>query len=102
TGSRTLGGTNPDHRKRAARLLILAGRSVEAGQFLPSIDEAVAMGDREALNLLGRHFMALQDAEKTAENLEKAWKVTQAVLADVEVSDAEKEEAMERALELAP
>ncbi len=89
-------------RRQAAKLLIAAGHAVEAGDFLPTPDEAEAGNDREALNLLSRHYLALHAKEKKAALLEEAWKVTQAVLAVGAVDQEQKDEALTRAVELAP
>ena len=62
-----------------------AGQAVEAGPFLPTVEEAETADDREALNLLSRHYLALHAREPKAEHLERAWAVTQAVLAVGEV-----------------
>ncbi|MEA2631947.1 MAG: hypothetical protein QOE66_2166, partial [Chloroflexota bacterium] len=95
-------GKPPLTRRQAAKLLIAAGRAVEAGEFLPRPEEAEAEDDREALNLLSRHYLALYDKEKKTPHLEKAWTVTQAVLAVGKVDRAQKDEALTRAVELAP
>ncbi|MGE3818315.1 MAG: hypothetical protein AB7I30_02680 [Isosphaeraceae bacterium] len=91
----------PLTRREAAKLLIGANAAVEAGAFLPSPEKAEAENDREALNLLSRHYLALHAKEKKAEHLERAWTVTQAALADGEVDRADKDEALTRAVELA-
>ncbi len=89
-------------RRQAAQLLMAAGQAVEAGSFLPTVEEAETANDREALNLLSRHYLALHAREPKDEHLERAWAVTQAVLAVGEVAKGEKEEALKRAVELAP
>jgi hypothetical protein len=88
--------------RQIARMLIDAGRAVESGAFLPTIEEAEVDDDREALNLLSRHHLALHAKDQKAGHLELAWKVTQAVLAVGEVDPSEKQEALTRAVELAP
>jgi hypothetical protein len=89
-------------RRQAAKLLVAANRMIEAGAFLPSPEGAEAENDREALNLLSRHYLALYAKEKMAAHLERAWTVTQAVLASGEVDKKDKDEALTRAVELAP
>ena len=89
-------------RRQVAKLLMAAGRAVEVGPFLPSIEEAEAEDDREALNLLSRHFLAMHADDTKGGHLEAAWKVNQAVLAVGEVDESEKEQALTRAVELAP
>ncbi len=88
--------------RQAAKLLIAANRPIEAGTFLPETEKAEADNDREALNLLSRHHLALYEKEKKTAQLEQAWIITQAVLAIGEVDKEQKEEALKRAVELAP
>ena len=76
--------------------------SADAKIFLPDPEKAEADNDREALNLLSQHYLAIYAKEKKAIHLERAWKVTQAVLAVGEVDSEQKEEALKRAVELAP
>ena len=85
-----------------ARLLITAGQPVRAGEFLPKPGLAIENHDRDALNLLSQHYLALYQKEKQVEHLEQAWEVTQAALAAGEVTDAQKQEALTRAVDLAP
>lgn len=89
-------------RREAALLLSAIDQELELGSFLPTPEEAEAENDREALNLLARHYLALFAKEKRNAHLEDAWQVTTAVLAKGEVSKEEKEEALLRAVELAP
>jgi len=99
-----LGGKSrafPLTRRDAARLLAAADCPVEAGAFLPSPEKAEADDDREALNLLSRHFVALHDRDKKAADLEKAWEVTRAALAVGRVDRKQKAEALTRAVDLA-
>jgi len=88
--------------RQAAKVLMAADQAVEAGGFLPKVDEAVAAKDYEALNLLTRHFVALHARERKTASLEKAWSATQAVLAVGGAKRSEVEEALKRAVELAP
>ena len=85
-----------------ARVLTTAGYPVEAGDFLPDPDQAVADNDRKALNLLSRHYLARHQKDAKGEYLEQAWKVIQAALADGEIDEKDKEEALKRAVEVAP
>ncbi|MFO0889386.1 MAG: hypothetical protein U0790_09635 [Isosphaeraceae bacterium] len=88
--------------RQVARLLFSAGSPVEAGQFLPTPEKAVKDDDREALNLLARHFLALHDRDKKAVHLEAAWTATQDALATGKVDREQKDEAIRRAVELTP
>lgn len=88
--------------RQIARVLMTAGHPIEAGEFLPEVDQATSDNDREALNLLSRHYLALYAKEKDKAQLEKAWTVTQSALAAGEIEEAQKLEALSRAVELAP
>jgi hypothetical protein len=79
-----------------------ANEPVAAGAFLPGLDQAVADKDSEGLNLLARHFLGVQAREKRVVFLERAWAATQAVLALGTDQAEETEEAVRRAVELAP
>ena len=92
----------PVTRLFVARVLTEAGFPIEAGAFLPTPDEAVASDERAALNLLARHYLALNAKEGKTETLEEAWKVTQAALAAGDIEDKDKAEALKRAVEIAP
>ncbi|MCB9879128.1 MAG: hypothetical protein H6835_16150 [Planctomycetes bacterium] len=89
-------------RREVALLLIELGQDAEIGVFLPTATAAEADNDREALNLLARHALAMYAKERRNVWLETAWQVTQAALAKGEVSKEQKEEALRRAVELAP
>ncbi|MCC6671192.1 MAG: hypothetical protein IT458_09030 [Planctomycetes bacterium] len=86
----------------AALLLSRIGQDVELGPFLPEPAKAVADNDREALNLLARLALAQHAKSKQTQHLETAWTVTQAALAAGKIEDKDKEEALQRAVELAP
>ena len=75
----------------------------DRGRRLPARPgKAEADNDREALNLLARHYLALHDRDKKTVHLENAWKVTQAALAAGKIDRAQKDEAIRRAVELTP
>ena len=101
-GTRWLGGKDPEARMMAARILIGAGRPVEAGDFLPSIEDAEKAKDVEALNLTAHYFLSRYGQQRKKEYLESGWHATQAVLATNELKDEQKDEALQRAVELAP
>ena len=88
-------------RRQVAKLLTLAGHPAYAGDFLPTPEQAQKDKDLEGLNLLSRHYLALQRDEKSA-NLEKAWHACQAVLAFPDGNREQQEESLLRAVELAP
>jgi hypothetical protein len=102
-GSEIAGPTRPPFTKRqAAQLLIGAGEPAAAGTFLPTLEQAIKDKDHEGLNLLARHFLGLHDREKKVLFLERAWAATQGALALTGGKPEDKEEAVRRALELAP
>ncbi|MBX9791174.1 MAG: hypothetical protein K2Y37_19820 [Pirellulales bacterium] len=67
-------------RRQTAQLLFASGEEIRGGKYLPTIEEATKEQDAEALNLLARHYLALHGKEHKAEQLEQAWRATQAVL----------------------
>ncbi|MFT7484716.1 MAG: hypothetical protein ACI9F9_000560, partial [Candidatus Paceibacteria bacterium] len=85
-----------------ARVVIEARFPIEAGAFLPTPEKAIEENRREVLNLLTRHYLAVYADEKKSEHLEHAWNTTQAALADGEIEDDDKEEALKRAVAIAP
>lgn len=90
-------------RRQAAHLLCKSGYTIHAGVFLPEIEIAEANKDHEALNLLSQYQLALYGKDKKIAGLEKAWRVTQAILADKDTIELkQKQEALARAVELAP
>ncbi len=88
--------------RQVAKLLTQSGYPAYAGDFLPTPEKATTDKDYEALNLLSRHFMALHLKEQKAGNLEKAWNAVQSVLAVPDGTREQQEEALLRAVELAP
>ena len=60
-------------KNQIAKLLFAAGNSIEAGDFLPTLDDVKDSKDFEALNLLTRHLLALHAKEEKRELLEQAW-----------------------------
>lgn len=105
---RVKASTNPPvlTARQTAKLLMASNSAIEAGQFLPEIARAEADKDREALNLLSRHYLAVHAKEQKVADLERAWSVTQAVLSLAESSSElereQKDEALRRAVDLAP
>ena len=87
-------------KRQVAKIMFGANLPVEAGKFLPELDVATKEKDHEALNLLSRHYLAITNEDKKTENLEKAWGVTQAILASEEVEKDERKTALARAVKL--
>ncbi len=63
-----------------ARLLTQARQELRAGDFLPSVEEAIAAKDGPGLNLIVRFVLAKYAKEQKSVGLEQAWQATQAVL----------------------
>ena len=102
SGTKRLGGDDPELKRAAARLLISVNKAAEAGEFLPTPQQAIEDQNLEGMSLLAQYFVALHDKEQKKESLEKAWEMTQAELSAKELKPEQKEEALERALNLTP
>ncbi|MEW6745857.1 MAG: hypothetical protein AB1486_24210 [Planctomycetota bacterium] len=89
-------------RRQVALLFFGANEPLAAGEFLPPMHWAVEKCDREALNLLARHYVALHAKEKKTAHLEQAWTATLAALAAGEIAEEIKQEALTRAVDIAP
>ncbi|MDY3557630.1 hypothetical protein R5W23_000158 [Gemmata sp. JC673] len=89
-------------KRQVSKLLTGAGLSEFAGDFLPTLEQAQKDKDLEALNLLTRYFLALHAKESKSGNLERGWAAVQAVMSVPDGVAEEKEEALVRAVELAP
>ena len=93
------------NRKQVARVLFAANRGLDAGEFLPSLEESETNNDLAALNLLSQFHLAQYTNDKTTSQLELAWRATQAVLAKAGQSPQYREEmekALRRAVDVAP
>lgn len=88
-------------RRQAAKMLVLAQQPTEAGLFLPKLEDAVAENDFEALNLLSIYLLSRHEKDNKVADLEKAWEVTQAILAASDSDSKQREEAIKRAVDLA-
>ncbi len=95
-------GQSPLTKRQFAKLLINAGQAPSADAFLPTAAEAEKAKDAEALNLLTQHYLALNRTKQKAEDLEKAWKTIQAMLGIPDAKADLHDEAIRRAVELAP
>lgn len=90
-------------RRQLAKLLTLANLAEYTADFLPTLEQAQKENDLEGMNLLSRHFIALHAKEsKTGGNLEKAWNAVQVSLTLPGGKKEDQEEALLRAVELAP
>ncbi len=99
-GTRNLGGDDKSKRLLVARLLGAAGKSDKALEFLISPAEAVETKDAESLNLIAVGYMSHHATKPDDDWLIKAWEMTQAVLEIEDAKDSEREQALQRALDL--
>ena len=86
--------------RQMAKILFHSGLPIPAGDFLPELEIAKQENDHEALNLLSRHYLAIHQKDKETEDLEKAWQVTQAILAAADVDKDERKQVLARAVQL--
>ena len=101
-GTAKLGGPDPARRLLAARLLLAAGQTAALGRFLPPLDEALGARDADRLNLLASHFLGKHQEDGQPVWLERAWQATQGVLAAPAAPQPARQEALRRAMDLAP
>ena len=98
-GTKKIGGSTENTKKIiAARLLINAGLPAEAGHFLPEID---ITDDPLVLEIIANYHLALHSIEPKEEHLDFAWRSTQLVIKNPNISTKIKENALERAIEIA-
>ncbi len=89
-------------RRHLARMLVAAGEERALEGLLPSEEQAQSENDREGFNLLARYYLARHAEDSKVDWLEKAWHVTQAALAAGEIDEESKNEAIQRAVDIAP
>ena len=89
-------------RREVAMLLSNLKMETELGVFLPTATAAEKNDDREAMNLRARYALAMYAKERRSSWLEEAWYATQGALAKGDIGKDEKEEALRRAVDLAP
>ena len=92
--------TSPFDRRQTAKLINSTGNPLLAAEFLPTLDDAKAANDHEALNLLSQIAMARYSEDEKRDDLEQAWSVTQAILSAKDVDEDERAEALKRAISL--
>ncbi len=101
-GTRRLGGSAPDRRLAAARLLIAAKMIPEAGPYLPDLDEVRQKEDPVLINLHASYQQALGRRKDNEPARQLAWELTQTVLDMDKVDDAQYAEALKRTMSLMP
>ena len=98
-GTKKIGGSSENTKKIiAARLLINAGLPAEAGKFLPEID---GTDDPLVLEIIANYHLAIHSIEPKEEHLDFAWRSTQLLIKNPNISTKIKENALERAIEIA-
>lgn len=100
-GTLHFGGTDPGKRKNAATLLVAAGLTIEAQEYLPPLQQARASGDAELLKLYAIYFEALAKTKTgTAreEAIAEGWKVSREVFAVEKVPNDLRAQALGLAL----
>ena len=95
-------GRAPLSERQAAKVLFAADCPVEAGEFLPAPEKAEADNDREALNLLARHYLASATATRSPSISSGRGKSPRPFWRPARSTAAQKEEAIRRAVELTP
>lgn len=89
-------------RRQAAWLLIYAGQLDLVESFLPSAQACEASGDNEGLNIIARLYIQKSVSENDDQLLNQAWDVIQVVIKTENVATEDKNEALLRAVALAP
>ncbi|WP_425400767.1 hypothetical protein [Aeoliella sp.] len=87
---------------QVAGLLIQTGLTLKAKDFLPSVEEAVENKQHKELIQLSKYYYALYREDHRIEDLEKAWQTVQEILSAEEVEEAQQNQALMRAVDLAP
>jgi hypothetical protein len=100
SGTERLGGKQPKRRLAAARLLLTAGLLDEAGQFVPTVDQALRDADGEMLNLLGDLQQARAGKSQEPIDFVRAWDLTQTILVRTDLTAGARYVAVARALRL--
>jgi hypothetical protein len=104
-GTPRLGGKDPKKRDLSVKLLIAANRLSDAGKFLPPLEPALEKKDIAAIDLHARYLTALgkQKVEtNSVESARKAWDLTQIILSATNTPAKEREQGLNRTLELMP
>ncbi len=85
-----------------AQMIAGANQAAYAGDFLPTLDRAIADKDDESLDLLAQHFLGKYASDPKPGMLENAWNATQSVLANAKAKREHIDAALKRAVDLAP
>lgn len=92
-------------KRQAAFLLFYSGNASDAEEFIPNPKFCLENGDAEGLNLLSTIYLSRQnenERKQKDEFLKKAWDTVQVILSVENISIKQKNEALIRAISLAP
>ena len=104
-GSKRLGGTDQSRRLLAAELLFAAGRPIEAGAFLPDLEQTISGKQHRAMGLHAKRLVALvkapkQDVGDAERHAGHAWDVVTAIMAGEETKASDRRRAAGTVLDL--
>lgn len=97
-----VGGKLAANRLKAAQILLVGGEARAAQKFLKDPQQAVAEKDAETIVLISRIARRLYATERKPELLQAAWTSNQTVLATPTVKPADRQEALQYAVQVAP
>lgn len=101
-GLGSVGGSEISGRRKAARILLSGVRPREADSFLRPIAEAIADDDVDSIVLRSELARGIYQQEGKPSQLLAAWEANQAVLASPQAQPAQRKQALETAVQLAP
>ena len=100
-GTTFFGGADPDNRKRAASLLVAAGLTIEAVEYLAPLDQARREEDADLMNLHATYYRALARTQKGTERQESSrtgWQLCRELLAFNYATPEQRAKALSTAL----
>ena len=101
-GTQRLGGSDPQKRLAAARLLIAAGMTEAAGPYLPDLTKVLQEQDAVLINLHASYLLALDRRKPDAGARLKAWELSQTILGLPDADQKQRADALRRSLSLLP
>jgi hypothetical protein len=104
-GTTHFGGTDPENRKRAASLLVAAGLTIEAVEYLAPLEQARREEDADLMNLHATYYRALAKTQKGTERQEssrKGWQLCRELLGFNYASPEQRTKALTTALAVLP
>ncbi len=104
-GTTHFGGTDPENRKRAASLLVAAGLTIEAVEYLAPLDQARREEDADLMNLHATYYRALAKTQKGTERQDssrKGWQLCRELLSFNYATPEQRAKALTIALAVLP